>query len=66
MRFAEFFKHFGGAETYGIHVNINGSFYSSSTAFLHSPPILKIICYQRIGRDGGYGSVPVLHFNGGE
>ena len=57
-----FLQHFRRAVTDGVHIDVDGARDTSSARFRHSAPIGKGRRNQRVGRDGGNGVVPALHF----
>ena len=50
----------------GAHVDLERAFDAAAAGFAHAAPVFKRVGDQRIGRDGGNGLVPVLHFDRGE
>ena len=63
LDFLIFSQHFGGTESYTVHIDIDRTLHTPSTGLLHTPPILKRIADQQIGRDGSDGIVPIAHLH---
>ena len=63
LDFLIFSQHFGGTESDTVHIDIDRTFHTPPTGLLHTPPILKRITDQQIGRNGSDGIVPIAHLH---
>ncbi len=66
VKLLEVLQHLGGAETDGVQINKNRPLDAPPFRLFHPFPVDERLRYQRIGGDGGDGTVPVLHLDGGE
>ena len=62
--FPVFCQHLRSTELHTVHINPDRTLYTSSSGLLHTPPVLKRITDQSIGRNGGNGIVPVTYLYG--
>ena len=62
---AQTIQEFGVQKTNAVKVDYDGAFDSPGTGVTHPAPVLEGFADQHVGRNRGYGFVPILHLYGG-